>query len=113
MISPAIHTLLVQITGFARDDNPGWVTCEFHDAEGKRHSFEEKGPVVSSYYLDESSEYPQEGSIGCSVLSRWHDADGRDLVRISTEVPWGIESSEGISEFVVLSTQLRADGELI
>jgi len=40
------------------------------------------------------------------VLNRWRDTSERDLVRISTADPYGIESSEGLSEFVVLKTQI-------
>jgi hypothetical protein len=106
----SIHYLHVQITRFARDDNPGWVACEFFDADNRSHTFEEKAPVVSLEYLDEASEYPRPGIIACTVLTSWQERKGRDLVRINTDIPWGIESAEGLSEFVVLSTQLEADG---
>jgi hypothetical protein len=107
----AIHYLTVKITRFTRDDNPGWVACEFLDADSRTHSFEEKVPVVSSGYLDETSEYPCSGLVACTVLTKWQESGGRHLVRINTDVPWGIESAEGLSEFVVLSTQLQADGD--
>src|SRR5579859_5662505 len=52
--------------------------------------------------------YPKPGSVGCEVSARWRDSDGRELIRISTARPWGIESTEGVSEFVVLAEQLES-----
>ncbi len=76
---------------------------EFVDASGRRHTVVEKAPVVSIEELNADSEYPQPGSARCVILKRWRDASERDLVCISTA---GIESSEGLSEFVVLQTQI-------
>jgi hypothetical protein len=55
--------------------------------------------------LDANSQYPRSGDVQCEVLSRSQDARRGELVRI--RMP-GIESTEGLSEFVVLSTQLSA-----
>jgi len=105
------YSLSVQITRWVRDDNPGWVQCEFLDADGRLHSFVEKEPVVSVEYLDAGSEYPRPGIIACTAVARWQDPGGRNLVRINTDSPWGIESAEGLSEFVVLSARLAAYGD--
>jgi len=34
-------------------------------------------------------------------LETFKDATGRELVRVSTEEPCGIDSAEGLSEFIV------------
>jgi hypothetical protein len=61
--------------------------------------------------LDEKSKYPQPGATRCIVLRRWRDSHGRELVSISTAEPWSVESVDGLSEFVVLETQLSAVDE--
>lgn len=97
----------VQIIRFVDDYQPGWVACEFVDAEGRRHQIVEKVPVVSSDYLDADSAYPRDGQVACEVMGCWTDAGGRELVRVTTARPWGIESSEGLAEFVLLASQLN------
>ena len=98
------QNLAVQIVRFVDDSFPGWVECQFADAEGRVHTFVDKYPTFTSQTLA-SSRYPQPGDIECEVLSRSQDARRGELVRI-----WmpGIESTEGLSEFVVLPTQLSA-----
>jgi hypothetical protein len=98
--------LVVRIVRFVSDDpQPGIVACEFMDAEGRAHTFIDKVPVFTAQNLDAASFYPQPGSAACGVLARWQDARGRELVRITTARPIEIQSTEGLSEFVVLSTQ--------
>ena len=46
--------------------------------------------------LDADSEHPTTGKIPCEVLERSEDAIGRELVRVSTENPCGIDSAEGL-----------------
>jgi hypothetical protein len=105
-----IHDLAVQIIRFTEDGNPGWITCEFRDAEGRRHTLIDKVPIFTAEDLDAHSQYPRPGVARCEALSRWRDADGRERIRISTERPDAIESTEGLSEFVVLAKQLHLRG---
>jgi hypothetical protein len=100
--------LAVQIARFVDDHQPGWVACEFVDAGGRSHSIIEKVPVLGSEDLDAASVYPRPGRVGCEIVNRWRDTDGRELVRITTVRPWCIESTEGLSEFVVLAEQLES-----
>jgi hypothetical protein len=100
--------LAVQIVKFVADEpQPGIVSCEFVDAEGDPHTLTDKVPMCSSEHLDAQSTYPRPGAVRCEVLARWRNS-GRDVVRIKIDLPDHIESSEGLSEFVVLSTQLLA-----
>jgi hypothetical protein len=46
--------------------------------------------------------------IRCVILAEWHDAGGRELVRINTAHPDQIESTEGLTEFIVLRDQVSA-----
>ncbi|HKV64614.1 MAG TPA: hypothetical protein VJO16_22105 [Candidatus Acidoferrum sp.] len=101
-----MYNLAVEIVRFVDDHQPGWVACEFVDAEGRQHALVDKVPIFGFDFLDGRSKYPQPGSVGCEVLSRSEDDKGRKLVRISTAKPFDIESREGLSEFVVLSAQL-------
>jgi len=91
---------------FVDNAQPGWVACEFEDAEGRRHELIDKVPIFSDVMLDETSTYPQAGGARCTILDRWSDVNSRELVRVSTVKPDGIESIEGWSEFVVLSSQV-------
>jgi|SRR5579859_3632434 len=101
-----IFNLAVEIVRWVKDYQPGIVACELVDADGRRHTFIEKLPIVTAEWLDAASPYPQPGTIQCEVLARWQDTCGREQVRISTERPYAIESAEGLSVFIVLATQL-------
>jgi hypothetical protein len=103
-----MERLSVAIMRFVDDYQPGVVMCQFADAEDRLHTFIDKAPMFSSELLDAASVYPQSGITRCEVLTRWRDQRGRELVRISTARPDAIESTEGLSEFVVLSTQVSA-----
>jgi hypothetical protein len=100
--------LSVQIVRFVDDSFPGWVACEFEDADGHRHTLIDKVPGFTEMMFDSTSIYPQDGYVACEVVERWSDTEGRDLVRINTEKPYGISSTQGLSEFVILSSQLVA-----
>jgi antitoxin ChpS len=64
-------------------------------------------PIVRLEQLDAGSVYPTPGCVRCEVLARWRDSSETERVRISTANPDHIESTEGRSEFVVLSAQLK------
>lgn len=106
---PEGQNLSVQIVRFVDDQEPGWVECEFVDAEGHKHKLIDKVPIFTAHPLDRASTYPGSGSVRCKVLAEWRDANGRELSLISTARPDAVDSSEGSSEFVVLSNQLSAD----
>lgn len=94
--------LNVKIVRFVMWHQPPIVEAEFFDSEGRRQTFVDKVAIFTSDWLDANSEYPQPGVIRCDVLEQWQSGDGRELVRITTEV----ESAEGCVEFVVLASQL-------
>lgn len=104
-----MQTVPIQIVRFVDPNQPGFVECLLLDAEGQEHRFVEKVPVVTSEHLDEQSHYPRRGVIACEVETSWLEADGRALVRVNTERPWGVESVEGQSRFVVLRSSLGGD----
>lgn len=91
----------VEILRFVNPDFPGFVECELVDAEGTRHLFMEKVPVVTLEHLTEHSVYPAAGVIACEVEASWMEPNGRALVRVTTERPWGVESVGGRSLFVL------------
>jgi len=102
--------LTVQIVRFVDGHQPGWVECELIDAEECKHKFVDKVPIFSRKWLDAAGAYPTTGGAACEVMARWKDARGRELVRVTTARPDGIESTEGRSEFVVLAAQLSTCG---
>jgi hypothetical protein len=100
-------TVPVQIVRFVDDYFPGIVECVLVDAAGTEHRIFEKGPVVSSENLLPTSAYPVAGSIACEVLEEWVDANGRAVARVTTDRPWTIGTTEGVSEFVLPSSMVR------
>jgi hypothetical protein len=98
--------LSIQILRCVDDKHqPGWIECNFMDAQGRSHTIIDKIPIFSMDSaldpLDRKTKYPQPGGVACEILDAWRDPQGRDLVRIAT-----LESTEKLSEFVVLATQL-------
>ena len=100
--------LHVQIVRFVLDHQPAIVTCEIVDAGGSRHTFIGKVWMFLDQNLNADSPYPLPGAIRCAVLNRWRDASGRELVEVNTADPDFIESTEELSEFVVLQDQISA-----
>ncbi|MGB7282298.1 MAG: hypothetical protein WBE13_08565 [Candidatus Acidiferrum sp.] len=101
-----LDQLAVQIVRFVDKAFPGWVECEFEDAVGRRHTLLDKVPGFTDMMLDETSVYPQVGAVRCDILSHWKDSPGRELLRVSTASPDAIASTEDVTEFFVLSSQV-------
>jgi hypothetical protein len=96
----------VQIVRLIDDDFPGFIECQFIDADGRLWSFIEKVPVVTELDLDGDSTYPQTGVIACEEVGRFLDSSGREIVRIETDRPWGVESIDGNTRFEVTAESL-------
>jgi len=103
-----MHFISVQIVRFVDSAFPGWVECEFVDAEGRQHIFKDKIPIFTVELLDADSKYPAPGVVACEILEQFKDEERRELTRVSTRSPWDIESSEGLSEFAVLASQVSS-----
>jgi hypothetical protein len=101
-----VANLSVQIVRFVDGHQPGWVACEFKDAEGRQHTLIDKVPIFTSEDLKADSAFPKPGRMPCEILGRWRDANGRELVRISTEKPLDNKSAEGLSVFVVSAAEI-------
>jgi hypothetical protein len=102
-----MYNLAIQIVRFVDGGFPGWVECELIDAAGRRHIIKDKVPIFTVQSLEADSEYPVEGSLPCEVLERFRDGRGQELVRVSTEVPCHVESTEGLTEFTVRANLIR------
>jgi len=102
--------LAVEIVRFVDNHQPGWIEVQFVDIEGKRHSLIDKVPTfVTSGRLDPETGYPQPGVIVCTILSTSEDKNGQTVAHITTTRPYCLESTDGLSAFDVLSTQLSSD----
>jgi len=67
----------------------------------------EKTAIVSAAHLDANTSYPQQGIIACEMVRRSRDDTAeREIVRISSERPWLVESVDGLTEFDVLPDAL-------
>jgi len=102
-----MNVLPVTIERFINNDFPGWVECVLVDSEECSHRFVEKAPVVSTANLSLDSAFPQPGHIACVLEYEWIDQRGRQLVRVSTTNPWGIESTTGNTIFTVVRDQIE------
>ena len=101
--------LAVQNVRFVEEYQPPIVAAEFLDADGRRHTFVEKVAIFTVDWPRADSKYPQPGVIRCEIVARSQDAQGRNLVCVTTERIDGVESAkEGLSEFVVMSTRVSS-----
>lgn len=97
----------ISITRYVGDEpQPGIVECEFTDANGKRWSFVEKTAYVSQEDLDARTTYPKPGVIACEILSRGLNPTGQETVLVDTNHPWGVESIDGTTQFMVFPESL-------
>ena len=96
----------ILIAKWVDDRQAGFVECELTDAQGRAWRFVEKLPIVTRDSLNASSILPQPGVIACEVISNSVDAAGRAIAEIDTRLPWGVESTDGATRFVVRPEQL-------
>jgi hypothetical protein len=88
------------------EPQPGIVEFQLEEANGHRRLFVDKTAIVSAARLDAQTTYPQQGIIACEIVRRSRVTAQRELVRISTERPWHVESVDGLTEFDVLPEAL-------
>lgn len=103
-----IAEVRVAIVAWVDDAQPGFVTCQLIDADGREHQFIDKAPIFTAADLDRNSTYPQPGWIACTVLDQQPDAQGRAVVIIDTTQPDGVASTVGETRFTVLDEQVVA-----
>ena len=96
----------VLIAKWVDNYEPGSVECELTDAHGRKWRFVEKLPIVTRDSLHVSSVFPQRGVIACEVISNSIDVAAGAVAEIDTTRPWGVESTDGVTRFVVRSEQL-------
>lgn len=101
-----VNAIAIQIERFVDDHQPGFVECRLVDAHGLSHLFVEKIPVVTAANIWSHSSYPQIGAIACEIESESIDAEGRMIAHVNTVQPWSVESTEGLTRFVVLASQV-------
>jgi hypothetical protein len=63
-------------------------------------------PVLSAKELSQASQFPRPATIECEVVAELGATEAADLITIDTSRPWGIESKDGTSRFVVRQSQL-------
>jgi hypothetical protein len=101
-----LKAIKISITSFIDSYQPGFVECKFYDAFGKQHVVQDKVPIVTDKYLDENSEYPQDGVIACEIANEWTDVKGRKIFTVDTSKPWGVDTIDGITIFDLFEDQL-------
>jgi hypothetical protein len=101
--------LRVEIGRFVDEHQPGFVECAFTDANGSVHRLVDKVPIFTLESLWSDSAYPRPGIARCEVLGSSQDSHGRKLARVTIAKPDGLESMDGVSEFVVLESEISDD----
>ena len=96
----------ISITCYVRNDQPGFVACEFMDSHGRQHHFIEKTAIVTADDIDANTHYPHPGVIACIIIERHLDTSGNEVIVVDTTEPWGVESTDGIARFEVLRSEL-------
>jgi hypothetical protein len=105
MANSIMASVAVEIVRFVDASFPGTVEFVLHDALGAKWTFVDKVPVLSAEGLSEASGYPRPATIKCEVVAD-PSATAAGFVKIDTSRPWGIETKDGISTFVVRPSQL-------
>jgi hypothetical protein len=101
----------VTITRYLSDEpQPGIVECQLLDAHGRLWLFVEKSAIVSANSLHARTAYPQPGAIAGEVVERCRNSEGREVVRINTEQPYGVSSVDGTAQFDVFAESLEEIG---
>lgn len=83
------------IEAFDLDWYPGWCKAVLKDCNGIEHILMDKLPVIG-VEEEELFNLPMEKYIAVKILN-----DLGNTVEIDTSVPWGLETKEGKSRFVV------------
>ncbi len=90
------------------DDFPGFVECRFSDVWGITHLVHEKVPVVTTLSVDARTLLPVDVLLACELISvRVEGACA--VVTVTTEKPWAIDSTAGLSRFELAPDQLGED----
>jgi hypothetical protein len=108
-MGPELGLLVVQIVRWIDDHNPGFVACEFGDAWKRIHTLIDKVPLFTVEDLCASSLLPRPGGIRCTVLERWRELRAEEpgeFVRVYIGYPDNMETTEGLQEFVVQSSNV-------
>ena len=98
--------LKVDIVEYISDDQPGFVEVRFKDAWNKEFVVHDKVPIFTTENLDATNTYPQPGVIVCLLVKEFKDKDGRKIMTIDTEKPWGVNTIDELYQFDVLPEQL-------
>lgn len=106
-MSPDVRCIAVKIVRFVDGRFPGFVECEFLDAKGRKHQLIDKVPIFTTEDLDVNCAYPKDGILRCEVLEQSKDEAKRGLVRVTTARPDAVESTEGLSEFLMPAKDVR------
>ena len=85
---------------------PGLVELELIDANGRTWTFIDKAPIFNAAgHLTPDARYPLDIKLACTVIAEPSPGEHSHLL-ISTAEPWGVESVDGESEFLVHHDQL-------
>lgn len=95
--------MTVRAIAYELEHQPGFVTFEFHDADGRRWCISEKLPVVGLPYPDDDSNVPFDFELPSRVVNSWTNPDGRQLHTI--EFLYDIEANDGTRQFKIFRNQ--------
>jgi hypothetical protein len=97
---------VLTIIAFVDESFPGFVRCAFADANGSRHTFIEKFPVVTTEDLWNDSVYPQQGTVPCERVERLVGGTDHRLALVTIGVGDSMDSPGYAEQFLVRESQL-------
>ena len=103
-----LHLRAKAVRWVADGPQPGLVEVSMTDAHGTEWRFVDKPPIFATETLTPQTPYPVDVTIACEVVGRTTDSDEQELLVVSTLMPWGLKTIEGVNEFEVSRTQLTA-----
>ena len=94
---------VIVIEAFDLDRQPGWCKAILKDCDGNEHVLADKMPVIGLDF-NEITKLPLEKWIGVEIVN-----DHGNKVEITTEKPYGIETQDGETHFVVFRENIKED----
>lgn len=105
-MSERLIGIRVAIVRCVDDAWPVFVECEFVDAHGEWHRFQEKSPIITADLIDFTTIYPYPAVIACQVISGPLMVAGENAYLVDTELPWHVSSLADKTQFEVRACDL-------
>ena len=102
MVDDTVYVRAQVVRWVSDEPIPGIVEVQLIDGSGKVWTFVDKYPMfIATGSLSPTSDYPTPLEIACTVVER-----NSERVIVSTALPYGIETVDGVSDFTLAPSQI-------